>query len=403
MMQGWATAPPSRAQYYNAACSEGHRLQGRRTEGYQALRCPTCGEGIFVLPRSPLPEPPEPATPARSRVAAAVEEAYVEDDPHALTDPVASFEAPDQPEAEIDWVDEIPTEPEVPKEVAAPRPVAQGPPKSPRKPPNSEPRGTAPGGPIQAPGPATGPKVPAAPRPSLQEWAWGHRNALLVAAAAVLVVGAVAARWRRQRLDELPQIAEIGRAEGLKKLDAGEFDAAKKLLAEAADAVNALGGRFEGAESIRHGALEAAIFADRAPAGIAEMVEEARTCDPKEWPSRFAAHYKGRSVIIDAPISDVPDPARPGSAYRVDYPIYFGRGPKPEGHGRIDLTGFRLFELAQPKVGERGPFGARYRSVELDLATSEWVVRFEPDSGVFILHPKALEAIDWPSSEEPEP
>ena len=407
MMQGWAAAPPSRAQFYSVACSEGHRLQGRRTEGYQALRCPTCGEGIFVLPRSPLPEPTAPELSSRSRIAAAVEEAFPEDDPHVLTDPLDSMATAtrgEQPEAEIDWIDEVTTEPEAPAEVAPTSPASSPRPKPP-KPVAKAARpasALAPTKPESARQKASGPKILVAARPTLREWAWERRNALLVAGMLLLVVGAVAIRWRRQRLEELPQIAEIGRTEGLKKLDEGEFHAAKKLLAEAADAVNALGGRFEGADSIRQGALEAAIFADRAPAGLAEIVEEAATCDPKEWPSRFAATYKGRSVIIDAPISEVPDPARPDSSYQVDYPIYFGRGPKPEGRGRISLVGFRLFELAQPKVGENGPFGARYKSVELDLTSNEWVITLEPDSGVFILHPKALEAIDWPSFEQPE-
>ena len=393
MMQGWAAAPPSRVQFYSVACSEGHRLNGQRTEGYQALRCPTCGEGIFVLPRSPLPEPPAPAGSPRARVASAVEAAFPEEDPLILSDPSGPSvmvgevkNEGDRPEAEIDWVDEIATEPEVPKAVAPPKPAVKPRPK--------------PSGPSRPK--VEGPKVQVVARPSLRESAWRSRNGLLVATVLVLIVSAVAIRWHRQRLEELPRIAEIGRTEGLKKLDAGEFQAAKKLLGEAADAVDGLGGKFEGADSIRQGAREAAIFADLAPAGIAEIVEEAKNCDPKEWPSRFAASYKGRSVIIDATVSAVPDLATPGSTYQIEYPIYFGRGPKPEGRGRINLEGFRLFELAQPKVGEKGPFAARYKSVELDVTTEEWVVTFEPDSGVFILHPKALEAIDWPSSEEPE-
>ena len=116
--------------------------------------------------------------------------------------------------------------------------------------------------------------------------------------------------------------------------------------------------------------------------------------------------YKGRSIILDAPISAVPDPARPGSSYQVDCPIYFGRGPRPDGKGRIDLAGFRSSSWPQPKVGEQKPFGARLASLELDPTSNEWVLTFEPDSGVFITHPKALEAIGWPAfepAEEPGP
>src|SRR4051812_9629840 len=67
LLQGLTTSPPPTVQYYDVVCPEGHRLRGQRTAGYQALRCPTCGEGIFVLPRSPLPEPPLPSSDRRSR------------------------------------------------------------------------------------------------------------------------------------------------------------------------------------------------------------------------------------------------------------------------------------------------------------------------------------------------
>jgi hypothetical protein len=406
MMQGWAASPPSRPQSYSVACAEGHRLHGRRTEGYQALRCPTCGEGIFVLPRSPLPEPPAPASPSPSRVAIDPE-AFPEDEPLVLTDPLpsmASADEGDEPMAEIDWVDEATIEPDAPEEVAPTNPVEAPRPRPPRAGPKV---GPAKRDPSTARRPPDSPKaaestILVAGRPSPREWAWAHRNALLVAGVVVLVVGAVLIKFHRHRMEELPQIAEIGRTEGLKKLDAGEFHAAKKLLADAAEAVDGLGGKFEGADSIRQGALEAAIFADRAPEDMARIVEEAFTTDPKEWPSRFKALYKGRSVIIEAPVSDVPDANRPDSRYQITYPIYFGRGPKPEGKGRIDLVDFRLFELAQPRLGEQKLFGARYASVELDVTSNEWVVTFEPDSGVFITHPRALEAIDWPSFETPE-
>jgi hypothetical protein len=400
MMQGWSAPLPSRSQSYSVACSEGHRLQGQRTEGYQALRCPTCGEGIFVLPRSPLPEPPTPATLARSRVAQAVE-AFPEDEPHALSDPPTHSNSPEMtdlevPEAEIDWVDEAIPEVEPKKEVKPSTLAAK-----PR--PKPTPTGSKPARPATAARPEPAP-TPARPTilvetsPTLIEWASAHRNALLVVGVLVLVIGAIGMRLRRQRLEELPQIAETGRIEGFKKLDAGEFLVAKKLLREAADAVDGLGGQYEGADAIRQGALEAAIFADLAPAGIEEILEEAQAIDPDKWPAKFASMYKGRSVILDPAISEVPDSAKPGSSYKVNYPLYYGRGPRPEGRGRIDLTGFRLFELAQPKVDEQKPFGARYASIEFDMTTKEWVVTFEPDSGVFITHPRALEAISWPTS-----
>ncbi len=406
MMQAWSASPPARAQSYSVACVEGHRLRGHRTEGYQALRCPTCGEGIFVLPRSPLPEPPTPASAPRPREAVAPD-FPPDDDPLPLTDPPPSGMAAEgvqaEAEAEIDWVDDVAEapRPSTPAEVAPPK--VKGPGPDPGAKPRPRPR------PATAPA-RTEPAAPAvriAARTSPAEWAWRHRNPLLAAGVVLLVIGAIAIRQRRQRLDELPRIAEIGRTEGLKKLDAGDFQPAKKLLAEASAAVDGLGGRFEGADSIRQGAREAAIFTDLAADGLKEIVEEAATFrDVNNWSSYFATHYRGRSIILDAPITDVPDPARPGSRYEIAYPIFVGRGPRPDARGRVDLAGLELFDLSSPQVGEQKPFGVRLKAMELDVASGDWVFTVEPDSGVFITHTRALEANNWPPSEpaeEPRP
>ena len=104
------TPSVAKVQYYSVACPLGHRLRGQRTGGYQALRCPSCGEGIFVLPASPLPEPvaPERSARARTAIAARVE---VDEGPVELKDPaqgtVDIAEPDDQAlDAEIIWDDE---------------------------------------------------------------------------------------------------------------------------------------------------------------------------------------------------------------------------------------------------------------------------------------------------------
>jgi hypothetical protein len=332
--------------------------------------------------------------------AAVVEEAYPDDEPIALTDPIPSSVMVEddlgEPEAEIDWEDEAP--PPSPVEPSARKPAPKPVAKTGPTPPSPAPKVTR---------PAPRPVVPVVERPTLAEWASRHRNALLVAAMVLLIVGTVMVRRRRHLLEEYPKVAELGLTEGIKKLDAGEFDAAKKLLGDAADAVEGLGGRFEGAEEIRQGALEAAVFADLAPKGIDEILEEAATSESKaDWASHFAALYKGRSVIIEAPVVETPEPGRAGSAYRINFPLYFGRGPQVTKRGRLDLAGFRLFELSEPKLDEQKPFGARYASIELDASSNEWVVKFEPRSGVYITHAKALQKIDWAAdepSEEPAP
>src|SRR6202012_4687941 len=102
--------PSARTQYYRVRCAEGHALSGERTEGYQALRCPACGEGVFVLPRSPLPDPEPPegvalARPGRGRA----RNPWADEGPVELTDPGEGALAPDEVagagEAAIIWED----------------------------------------------------------------------------------------------------------------------------------------------------------------------------------------------------------------------------------------------------------------------------------------------------------
>ena len=419
MMRGWVAPPPPAATPYNVACANGHRLRGHRTEGYQALRCPSCGEAVFILPQSPLPLPPVPASAATSRIERiqpdnqAILDAYASDDaPHELVDPPAwsgssvghappvAVETSDDV-ADIDWVEEVvATEPPVapPASTPAPstRPAAAAPgPARPARPRRPRPRPVAP---VVA---ASGPEPrPVAPRLSWKEWAWTHRNPLLAVGLVVVVLGAISVKRWRQRQEELPRIAEIGRTEGFKKLDAGDFFAAKKILAEAAAAVDAMGGRFEGADKIRQAAQEAAIYTDLVPRTLEDLVEEAATFrDVGGWSAHFESMYQGRSIILETTITTIPDPNRPDSHYGDAYRILVGRGTKPDATGRIDYAGFRLFELTEPKVSETKLFGARLQTLEFDLDRNLWVVTLEPNSGVFLTHPRALEALHWPASE----
>ncbi|HKI18999.1 MAG TPA: hypothetical protein VKA15_14020, partial [Isosphaeraceae bacterium] len=84
-LQGFAAEPAAKVQYFNVVCAAGHRVRGERTEGYQALRCPACGDGVFVLPRSPLPEPVAPARP-QSAKAAGTGGGWPQEGPVELTD-----------------------------------------------------------------------------------------------------------------------------------------------------------------------------------------------------------------------------------------------------------------------------------------------------------------------------
>ena len=132
------------------------------------------------------------------------------------------------------------------------------------------------------------------------------------------------------------------------------------------------------------------------------LLEEAATYrDPKEWPSHFAGIYRGRSVILDAPIAAVPDPTGPARPTRSTARSTTAGAPSPKGGPGSTWPGSDSSNWLEPKLGEQKPFGARLASMDLDPASNEWVLTFEPDSGVFITHPRALEAIGWPPFEPP--
>jgi hypothetical protein len=415
LLQGLTSSPPSKAQTYNVACPEGHRLRGQRTVGYQALRCPTCGEGIFVLPRSPLPEPSVPASGPRNRppagTLAAQTRPEAEPEPIVFTDPVAVEETPgDDVDGAIVWLDENETNPpranqldpvdaslaeieqtDARKRHDDARQVRSGRGQS-GKVGKAVPPEVRPSAVVSAPGPAL--------RERLIDWVVRRRNPLLFLGVALLIAATVGFRQWRQYRQDLPRVAALGREDGLAALDEGEFDKAYQLLSRARHAVDALGGAVEGAAQIRQGAAEAEIFVNLVSDRLEVILDAAGRYDPKEWESRFATYYKGRSIIVDTHIIATPETSGQGR-YELDYQVLPDGEGKPLRVGRIDTTGFRLFELAGPKVGDQVTFGARLAGFHFDDQSQEWRIALEPESGVYLTHTRALEALGWPSFAEP--
>jgi hypothetical protein len=371
-------------------------LYGLRTEVYQALRCPTCGEGVFVLPRSPLPDPPVPVEKKRGRP---IEVAVMDDGPIALADPpplvvpeIVDDEAPDglheHPDApapvsvpggaelEFDLAAEAEAEA---RRIAArpkPRPVAgsaQGLSSAQR---SKSTRGQRP-----PPAEQARPMIAVAPRRSFADWARANTLPLIFLAVMTLVVGTVFYRFRQKRRQELPQVAELGKTKGLPALDAGDFDTAHRLLSEAAQAVRELGGAYEDSEAITQGAAEASIYVDLIPHPLSDLINEAaRARSEQERKDQFNAIYKGRAVILD------------GNA--PQYRILGRSGLNTNRVGRIDTEGIELLKSPKTKDGESSlVFGARLQS--LALVDGEWVVQLDPKSVVVMTHWDALKAFGW--------
>ena len=211
----------------------------------------------------------------------------------------------------------------------------------------------------------------------------------------------------RYRREGLPRVIERGRVEGLPALDEGDFDRANQLLSAARGAVDELGGAVEDAEMIRQAAKEAAVFNDRCPETLENLLVEAGRMDKDAWADKFATLYKGRYYIFDTTVVSTPEEGGTG-AYEIGYLVLppgeasrFGDGPMalPDKYSPIDLAGFDLFELARPPQDTHVTFGARLQSMAYDDEKGHWVVRLEPKSGVFIEHTRALRIIGLPTTE----
>ncbi len=416
------------------------------------MRCPSCGEGIFVLPASPLPEPvavaPERSARARTAIAA---RADVAEGPIELKDPAqrtVDIVEPDDlaVEAEIIRDDEVAGEaspapdggarddvdragPEKPAALTGQNINARSRPRRPSPRP-AEPEVRASSAPAEStakPSPRSTPTTgrpeaarrrqattldpgPGARLPLAETMAgtsdlaqprtargFGRRPLLVLACVALLALGAFAWTTWRQRWENLPQVVRIGRTEGIAALEEGKFDHANQLLSAAREAVDALGGAVEGAEEVRHAADEASILVNLLTDSLESLLDEAARTSPQAWADRFDTMYKGRAVVIDATITATPD--TPGSnRYELDYLVLAaGQGAREQRYARIDLSGFEVITLADRKVGDQVVFGARLAAFQYGPEAKQWTIRFEPKSGVSIKHFKALESLGWPS------
>lgn len=420
LIKGLGSLEEPKVQYYNVLCPLGHRVRGQRTEGYQALRCPACGEGVFVLPLSPLPEPIAPARSnasprrERERARAATASMAVEEGPVELRDPgeatVEMAEDNRRADVEIIWDDEAGDAAAPTETSAAPASPARDKASKPRgradatRTPRAEPRNAGRKPDRRATAEGEGPEF-AAPRRRRPL----NRPVVVFLVVGLLVVGTIALRTWRDRRQQYPLLAEIGRVEGIPALERGDFDKAYQLLAPAKTAVDALGGAVEGADEIRIAADEAAVFINLLPESLEELLDQAARTNPQTWASRFDDQYKGRGVILDSRIRSTPSSTE--NRYELDYLVmplgeaanFRGAGARPERTARIALDDFVLVQLAEPKVGDHVLFGARLASFEFDADSGSWLIRLQPKSGVFIQHHKALETLGWPETSEIPP
>ncbi len=380
LLRDLGTEPPGREQYFNVLCASGHRVRGERTEGYQALRCPACGEGVFVLPCSPLPEPvPPPGMASRRARSARPRGGRVAEGPVELADAAeGSLELELEDESagladdQIIWDDDSdavgngsraagPATARVSpedlaaaeieaarrKEAAASREAGSAAARRASPTPATTGRGRPAPAPGQGQGQARGAEArPARPRPGTAgqpgtarpsrprpapaapiepgpiqvapRQRTGPNVPLIFFLLGLLVLGAIGWRAWRYHREQLPRVVERGRDEGIPALEEGDFDRANQLLSAARDAVDTLGGAVNGADEIRAAADEADLFVNLCSETLEDLLARAGRSDPDAWQSEFDTLYKGRSCLFDTTI--VSTPAEGG--YEIAYIVF---------------------------------------------------------------------------------
>lgn len=434
LLQGRSSSRPKTTERYRVLCPGGNQLHGNRTESPQVVRCPncTCNQvGVFVLPISPLPEPPAlaPSKPKRTpRTLADAAPAYPE---ISYPDEVRAAEHADEPngsdasaslnaDLEVPWEDDLhaetnpdadgPTSMSDPqgssRALAGQRPPRPGSPKA-----RPQPGAPADGRPVpptrrprpapasaSIPIPAEEPETESVGGADLLETLARYRMPLTVLFVMALVGVTVYLVMLRSRYQEYPRIIERAETEGIAALTEGKFDLANRLLSEALPALDALRDyNPEVAGEVRQAAAESALIVDLLGPSIEDLVEEAaRYRPPEDWPDYFDAVYGGRAIVVESEV--LPGLGASGSS-TLGYRILTGVGPTPDRTARFDLDGLEI--LSQPLAEDgRVIFAARLESVDLDDRTGQWVVRFLPDSGVWMTRYEVLVRLGWPRPDE---
>jgi hypothetical protein len=210
----------------------------------------------------------------------------------------------------------------------------------------------------------------------------GGRVVLTVAAVTILAVGVYFYKSWRNRLAELPHIAEVNAAEGKAALESGQFDEAKQKLGRAAAAYKELKANDSAATEAIQLAKEAAILADQCLQTPAEIIEDIARREDADGLRRFDDEYKGRAVIVDGKVAKIGDPVV------LTIRLFVGRGPTPAKEGSFDLTGFELLKGMELKEGDQLIFGGRYESMRIE--DNKWRITLQPGSGSWMTNAKAL-------------
>ena len=117
-----------------------------------------------------------------------------------------------------------------------------------------------------------------------------------------------------------------------------------------------------------------------------ELLREAhKHAEEKAWQAQFELQYRGKTIIFDDVIEE-----RDGKRSLRDGSVVRWRedGRQTELRASVDLSDLKLLEQLPLEQPQRWIFGARLKSFRGE--EKEWVIQFEPDSGVLLTDADAV-------------
>jgi hypothetical protein len=136
---------------------------------------------------------------------------------------------------------------------------------------------------------------------------------------------------------------------------------------------------------------QAALLADLLSEPLEDIVSHGAGVKAEEWQADFRHRFLGKSLVLDAEFR-----RPPGGAWEVLYPLFHGRA-----RARVVVGDLKILGAVPAQDPQRLVVGVRLASVKLEPPGPTWVVRFEPDSGVFLTEPTAAARV-CPALAEPE-
>lgn len=125
---------------------------------------------------------------------------------------------------------------------------------------------------------------------------------------------------------------------------------------------------------------QAALLADLLHEPLAVLLQLAAGVPDQEWQAVFARHYAGKSVVFDTVVRRTAD-----GQYEMEYVIR--EGPT---HGKLHLEDVALLRKLPLEQPTRLLFGVRLAGVYREQ--NGWRIRLQPESGVLLTDPAAVEA-----------